>query len=149
LTFCSLEIEYLGYVLTKDGIKPQSNKVQAILAIHPPKGVKQLRHFLGMVQYYLDLWARRSDMLAPLTYSGLPSAFLTSSPTTSPHTYLPTYIYWDSRQHTSTWDCPSFHPFVWQDWLLLTPFLTSLMSELSCRLSYKSTKREKEDIQVY
>ena len=32
-----------------------------------PKGVKQLRHFLGMVQYYRDLWARRSDMLAPLT----------------------------------------------------------------------------------
>jgi hypothetical protein len=32
-TFCALEIEYLGYVLTRDGIKPQSNKVQAILAI--------------------------------------------------------------------------------------------------------------------
>ncbi len=28
--FCALEIEYLGYVLSKDGIKPQSNKVQAI-----------------------------------------------------------------------------------------------------------------------
>ncbi len=45
--------------------QPQSNKVQAILAIKPPTGVKQLRHFLGMVQYYRDLWARR--MLAPLT----------------------------------------------------------------------------------
>jgi hypothetical protein len=41
--------------------------VQAILAIKPPTGVKQLRHFLGMVQYYHDLWARQSDMLAPLT----------------------------------------------------------------------------------
>ncbi len=58
LTFWALEIEYLGYVLTRDGIKPQSNKVQAILAIKPPTGVKQLRHFLGMVQYYRDLWAR-------------------------------------------------------------------------------------------
>jgi hypothetical protein len=58
---------YLGYVLTRDDIKPQSNKVQAILAIKPPTGVKQLRHFLGMVQYYRDLWARRSNMLAPLT----------------------------------------------------------------------------------
>jgi hypothetical protein len=67
LIFWALEIEYLGYVLTRDGIKPQSNKVQAILAIEPPTGVKQLRHFLGMVQYYRDLWARRSDMLAPLT----------------------------------------------------------------------------------
>jgi hypothetical protein len=66
-TFCTLEIEYLGHVLTRDGIKPQSNKVQAILAIRPPTGVKQLRHFLGMVQYYCGLWARQSDMLAPLT----------------------------------------------------------------------------------
>jgi hypothetical protein len=66
-TFCALEIEYLGYILTRDGIKPQSNKVQAILAIKPPTEVKQLRHFLGMMQYYRDLWARRSNMLAPLT----------------------------------------------------------------------------------
>jgi hypothetical protein len=48
-TFCALEIEYLGYVLTRDGIKPQRNKVQAILMLKPPTGVKQLRHFLGMV----------------------------------------------------------------------------------------------------
>ncbi len=67
MTFCALEIEYLGYVLTRDSIKPQSNKVQAILAIKPPTGVRQLRHFLGMVQYYRDLWARWSEMLAPLT----------------------------------------------------------------------------------
>jgi hypothetical protein len=26
LTFCALEIEYLGYILTRDSIKPQSNK---------------------------------------------------------------------------------------------------------------------------
>ncbi len=65
--FCALEIEYLGYVLTREGIKPQSNKVQAILTIKLPTGVKQSRHFLSMVQYYRDLWARRSDMLALLT----------------------------------------------------------------------------------
>ncbi len=67
LSFCALEIEYLGYVLTRDGIKPQSNKVQAILVIKLPTGVRLLRHFLGMVQYCRDLWARRSDMLTPLT----------------------------------------------------------------------------------
>jgi hypothetical protein len=66
-TFCALEIEYLGYVLTRDGIKPQSNKVQAILVIQLPKNVRELRHFLGMLQYYCDLLARRSEMLAPLT----------------------------------------------------------------------------------
>jgi hypothetical protein len=67
LTFCTLEIEYLGYILTRDGIKPQRNKVQAILAIQLPQNVREPRHFLGMVQYYRDLWPRRSKMLAPLT----------------------------------------------------------------------------------
>ncbi len=63
--FCALETEYLGYILTRDGIKPQPNKVQAALA--PPRNVKELCRFLGMVQYYRDIWARHSNMLAPLT----------------------------------------------------------------------------------
>ncbi len=70
--FCALEIEYLGYTITRDGIKPQSNKLQAILAIQLPKGLKQLQHFLGMVQYYSDPWVRRSKILAPLTVCNFP-----------------------------------------------------------------------------
>ena len=60
-------MEYLGYILTRTGIKRQPKKVQVILAITPTKQVKDLRSFLGMVQYYRDLWARCSEMLAPLT----------------------------------------------------------------------------------
>ena len=41
--------------------------VQGILALKPPTAVKELCHFLGMVQYYRDLWAKRSEMLSPLT----------------------------------------------------------------------------------
>jgi hypothetical protein len=48
--FCAHEIEYLGFTLTREGIKPQSKKVQAILALSPPNNVKELRHFLRMVQ---------------------------------------------------------------------------------------------------
>jgi hypothetical protein len=66
-SFCAHEIEYLGYILTRDGIKPHPKKVQAILALNLPNKVKELRHLLGMVQYYRDMWARRSEILAPLT----------------------------------------------------------------------------------
>jgi hypothetical protein len=41
--------------------------VQVILTLNLPNNFKELRHFLGMVQYYRDMWARCSEMLAPLT----------------------------------------------------------------------------------
>jgi hypothetical protein len=44
-------MEYLGYILTCTGIKPHPKKVEAILAISPPKQGKDLRKFLDMVQY--------------------------------------------------------------------------------------------------
>ena len=66
-TFRVHKCEYLGYVLTREGIKPQRKKIEAILTIDPPKDVKSLRGFLGIVQYYRDLWEKRSVMLAPLS----------------------------------------------------------------------------------
>ena len=64
LFFCTEETEYLGYILTRDGIKPQPQKVQVILALKPPTNVKELRTFLGIFQYYRDMWEKRTDMLA-------------------------------------------------------------------------------------
>ena len=40
------EIEYLGYWITKNGIKPLPKKVQAKKYIAPPKTTKQLRAFV-------------------------------------------------------------------------------------------------------
>ena len=51
----------------KDRHQATTKNVQAVLTINMPKTVKDLRSFLGMVQYYQDLWARHSEMLAPLT----------------------------------------------------------------------------------
>ena len=65
--FWTLETEYLGYTLTRKGIKPQTKKVELILALNPPTNVRELRWFLGMVQYYKDMWTKRSKMLSPLT----------------------------------------------------------------------------------
>jgi hypothetical protein len=65
--FCTAETEYLGYILTRGGVKPQKKKIQAILTLNPPNNVKELRQFLRMVQYYQDIWVKCSEMLAPLT----------------------------------------------------------------------------------
>ena len=61
------KVEYLGFMITRTGIKPQAKKVEAILNIEPPKTHKQLRGFLGMVNFYKNLWPRRSVILQPLT----------------------------------------------------------------------------------
>jgi len=40
--FCVQETEYLGYILSRGGIKPQPKKVQEILVPNPLNNVKEL-----------------------------------------------------------------------------------------------------------
>ena len=81
--FCQPEIEYLGYIITKEGVKPQPKKVQAILDMQRPTNKMEVRHFLGMVQFYRDLWPRRSEILLPITE-------LTKGAKKGPITWTPT-----------------------------------------------------------
>ena len=66
--FAKTELEYLGYWLTREGIQPQPKKVEAICRLKPPRNSHQLRHFLGMVNFYRDMWRRQSHLIAPLTH---------------------------------------------------------------------------------
>jgi hypothetical protein len=54
--FAREELEYLGYWITRDGMKPLAKKLEAILNIAPPpKTRKQLCSFIGMINYYQDM----------------------------------------------------------------------------------------------
>jgi hypothetical protein len=53
--------------VTQQGIQPLPEKVDAMLKMDEPKTKKQLRAFVGLVNYYRDMWRRRSHVLAPLT----------------------------------------------------------------------------------
>ena len=63
---CTTGIEYLGYVIDRQGIKPCDSKVQTILDLQPPKNLKELRRTLGMVQFYRDMWEKRTHILSAL-----------------------------------------------------------------------------------
>ena len=65
--FCQHELEYLGYWISREGIQPMKNKVEAIMKIAEPKNRRELRGFIGIVNYYRDMWIKRSHVLAPLT----------------------------------------------------------------------------------
>ena len=60
------EVEYLGFLLTKDGVQPQPKKVEALRRMKPPTNRRELKMFLGMINFYRDMWPRRSHILAPL-----------------------------------------------------------------------------------
>eukprot|EP00957_Ditylum_brightwellii_P107436 8197385-Ditylum_brightwellii.AAC.1 len=61
------ELEYLGYWMTRQGIKPLPKKVQAIIKISPPTTRKQLCSFIGMINHYCTMWQAHIKVLAPLT----------------------------------------------------------------------------------
>ena len=45
------EIKYIGHKISKDGIKPDENKIEAITKMPSPRNVKALKRFLGMIGY--------------------------------------------------------------------------------------------------
>lgn len=65
--FCTTQLEYLGYTISRQGVQPSIKKVTAILDLKAPETKKQLRKFIGMVNYYRDIWPKRSHMMAPLS----------------------------------------------------------------------------------
>ena len=60
------EVEYLGHVLSANGLKPSQKNIRAILAAPTPENVTQLKSFLGMVTYYLKFLPNLADTLSPL-----------------------------------------------------------------------------------
>lgn len=45
------EVKYLGHILSSDGLKPDKEKINAILEMEEPKNKKELQTILGMVTY--------------------------------------------------------------------------------------------------
>ena len=65
--FVHQEIEFLGHVVTKDGIKPNMKKVKAIQEWKQPSTQKGLRSFLGLANYYCRFIQDFSKIARPLS----------------------------------------------------------------------------------
>ena len=62
--FGQTEMEYLGFWVTRNGVKPIHKNIEAITNMKPPTSRKEVRQFMGLLKYYRDIWARLSHMLS-------------------------------------------------------------------------------------
>ncbi|XP_058456315.1 uncharacterized protein K02A2.6-like [Malaya genurostris] len=51
-SFYKDEIRYIGYIINANGIKPDPEKVDAIVKMLPPTDISELRSFLGAANFY-------------------------------------------------------------------------------------------------
>lgn len=65
--FLRKETEYLGHVITPDGIKPNPKKIEAIRNFPIPKTQREIKSFLGLLGYYRKFINNLAKITKPLT----------------------------------------------------------------------------------
>ena len=66
LKFKQAEIPYLGHLVTKDGLKPDPGKVEAVKKMPKPDDATAVRRFCGFITYLARFLPRLSEVLEPL-----------------------------------------------------------------------------------
>ncbi|GFX85760.1 retrovirus-related Pol polyprotein from transposon 297 [Trichonephila clavipes] len=56
------ELNYLGLIINKEGIRTDETKVQAIVEMKPPRNSKKVSKFLGMSQWYAKFIKNYADL---------------------------------------------------------------------------------------
>ena len=67
--FACKQVEWLGYTINSECIKPLIKKTEAIEKLSPPKTLKQLKNFMGSIDHltrYIPNLAQTAAALSPL-----------------------------------------------------------------------------------
>lgn len=64
--FCLPQVEYLGHVISEEGLHPSAGKVKAIKEAPKPSSLSELKSFLGFDNYYSKFLPNAATVLAPL-----------------------------------------------------------------------------------
>lgn len=66
--FFKNEMEFLGHKVSREGILPLPDKVTAVRKMSPPKSLRDIQVFLGMVGYYRQFIPHFAELAEPLVY---------------------------------------------------------------------------------
>ena len=66
-SFFKKHIQYLGHLISDEGIQPLPEKLESIAKMPVPQNAKQVKQFLGLVGYYRKFVPRFSDIARSLT----------------------------------------------------------------------------------
>ena len=66
-SFFKKHIQYLGHLISDEGIQPLPEKLESIAKMPVPQNAKQVKQFLGLVGYYRKFVPHFSDIAMPLT----------------------------------------------------------------------------------
>ena len=102
------EVEFLGYLITPNGLKPLWSKTNAILAMKKPKNLKQLQSFLGLVTFYRDMWPQWSHVLTPLTNLLSTTKYIWSNEQDIAFLHMKSLVIWDTLLVFSDHNKPFF-----------------------------------------
>jgi ADP-ribose pyrophosphatase YjhB (NUDIX family) len=74
--FFKIKLDFLGHVISREGISPQPKKIQSIVEWPKPTSVKEVQQFMGLANYYRRHVDKFAEFAAPLTsindVSGMP-----------------------------------------------------------------------------
>ena len=65
--FFKKHIQYLGHLVSGEGIEPLPEKLEAVRKMPPPTTPKEIRQFLGLVGHYRKFVPKFADIARPLT----------------------------------------------------------------------------------
>ena len=67
-SFFRKHIQYLGHLISADGIQPLPEKLESIAKMPAPKNPKEVKQFLGLIGYYRKFVPRFADISGVLTH---------------------------------------------------------------------------------
>ena len=65
--FAQPQVEYLGYIVSRDGIRASPDKTKAVRNFPVPKNVREVRSFLGLASFYRRLVPKFAQIAKPMS----------------------------------------------------------------------------------